>query len=55
MKLALTLLAIPLIIVMVSKDPKAAADGVASRLVLGAKLLDATANLLNEILRALAG
>jgi hypothetical protein len=40
---------------MVSKDPQGAADGVASLLVVGAKLLDATANLLVDVLRALAG
>ena len=53
MRLVLTFLAIPLVIVMVSKDPQAAADGVASLLVLGAKLLSATADLLNDILRSL--
>jgi hypothetical protein len=37
------------IIVMVTKDPQAAADGVASLIVLGAKLLDATADLLTEV------
>jgi hypothetical protein len=55
MKLVLTFLLIPLIIVAVSKDPQAAADGVASLVLVGAKLLDATANLLTEIVRTLAG
>jgi hypothetical protein len=40
---------------MVSKDPQAAADGVASLLVVGAKLLDATANLLTDVVRTLTG
>lgn len=55
MKLVLTFLAVPLVILMVSKDPEAAADGVASLFVMGAKLLSATADLLNEILRGLTG
>lgn len=55
MKLALTLLLVPLVIVMVSKDPQAAADGVASLLVAGARVLDATANLAIDVLRTLTG
>jgi hypothetical protein len=55
MKLLLIVLGIPLAIVMVSQDPQAAADGIASLLVLGAQLLSGTATVLNEMLRSIAG
>ncbi|HEY6744396.1 MAG TPA: hypothetical protein VI357_01635 [Mycobacteriales bacterium] len=55
MKLLLIVLGIPLAIVMVSKDPQAAADGIASLLVLGATLLSGTAEVLNEVLRSISG
>lgn len=49
-KVILTLLVIPLIIVMAAKDPQAAGHLVQVIITWGAKLLNAVATLLNDLL-----
>jgi hypothetical protein len=52
-KMLLTVLAIPLLIVMVSKNPEAAA-GIGNLLQFGAELLNRVATALNEFLGGLS-